>query len=755
MALFCIPRNLVEKLKESALKGEVDIKALYDMSSGERRDFFSKYTDETLGKFINTEFEKAVVSKQKTAMLDWAKSVFSPEAQQKPVYKNILDKINSLDELGVLNPKTADAFLEDLVTDKLGINVSAEEVKVISERAKSIEEAQTRLGSDLGNPAKTKENVEFFKAKKEMDDYLNSLNPASNVRVLTSVIGRGAMLASVKSPLINIISNFEVGVTEAITRRLVARGVKGTNSKLAADYIKMVNKVYQESGYDMSRMTSLSDSGVSGRRVLGNDTGQAQGSGAIRKVGRVFEDTIFKQLMGAPDVVFSATHFADSVNINALKMADGKVLEANQYMKDAMLIEPQSDQGKILRAQAILDAQVATWTNKTWASNIAEGVRTLLNDATGDLRAGDWVEPFVKTPANVIAVGMDYAGVGIPKALLKTYKAFKSGDLGTTEHMQSITRDLVRSGLGLTGALIIASQLKDDDFVGAYDPARAQIEGLRNSTTNAIRVGGKWISTDALGPLKVSVTAMMYARKYGAKGTGEKVFQYGTGVANAIKDVPGIKDVFDYTKSNAFKQNQSLEEMTGQTRDYILEQAYNRLVPSLASDIAKATDKYDRDTGGTKLGTIKNKIPGVRETLPIKKDIFGKPVEGESAIDDILFGSRVKTDKEDAIISEISRASKGADKDINFTDWAKTTSKTVVQFKEKVGPEKFEEARTKYGTELRKQLEDLFKKPSYQKLSDTDKARAISDQDTQAQEKILKQYHFKYKEDKKKKVSNL
>ena len=129
---FCIPKNLIEKLKASALKGEVDIQKLYDMNSAERRDFFTKHTDAKLGKLINTEFEKAMISKQQNAILSWAKSVFKPEAKNQAVYKNVLDKINSLDELGVLNPATEKAFLEDLVSDKLGVNVTPEQVKVIS-----------------------------------------------------------------------------------------------------------------------------------------------------------------------------------------------------------------------------------------------------------------------------------------------------------------------------------------------------------------------------------------------------------------------------------------------------------------------------------------------------------------------------------------------------------------------------------------------------------------------------------------------
>lgn len=755
MALFCIPKNLITKLKDSALRGEVDISKLYEMSSKDRREFFTKHTDAELGKFLNTKFEQAVISKQKGTMLDWAKSTFTPEAQSKPVYKNILDKIDSLDELGILTPKTQDAFLEDLVSDKLGITVTPEQTKIISERAKEIDTAQKALGKDLGNPEKSEENLNFFKAKKQMDDYLNSLTPASRARVLTSTIGRGMMLASVKSPILNVGSNMELALTESIARRVAEGTIKTTDNKLATDYIKFVNKIYQETGYDVSRMHDLRDSGVSGGRVLGEKT-HAQGEGSIRKVGRFFEDTVFKQLMGAPDAAFAAAHFADSANISSLKMAKGDKAKAREIMQDAMRIEPQTPEGEVLRAQSILDAETATWTNTTWASKVSEGIRKIINDTSGDARLGDLLLPFIKTPANVIATGIDYAGGGIPKALIETVKTIRAGEsLRSKEYMQKVSRGLVRSGLGITAALVIASQLNDDDFVGAYDPARAQIEGLRNSTENSFRVGGKWISTNWLGPLAVPFTAMMYARKYGKAGGKEKAYQYVTGVANSAKEIPGIKDIFDYTKSNAYKKDQTLQEMTGETANYLAEQVFNRIVPSIISDTANATDTYSRQTAGSTHGipnTLVNKIPGARETLPIKKDIFGKEVIGEPAWSDIIFGSRVKTNKENGLIGEINTVSNNADKAINFTDWNKSSSKTLKQFKDKVGADKFDQAISDYGQELEKQLTDVFKSPKYKKLSDDDKARVIAEQDADAQEKIFKKYHFKYKQDKSKKI---
>ena len=75
---------------------------------------------------------------------------------------------------------------------------------------------------------------------------------------------------------------------------------------------------------------------------------------------------------------------------------------------------------------------------------------------------------------------MEYAGRGRPKAFFKLANAVRTGELGNRGTIQSISRDLTRAGLGITGAVLITNYLKDDDFVGAYDPQKAQIETLRN-----------------------------------------------------------------------------------------------------------------------------------------------------------------------------------------------------------------------------------------------------------------------------------
>lgn len=732
---------MADKLKSSALRGEVNIQELLNMSSKERRDFFTKHTDKQLGKFINTEFEKAIVSKQQQALTDWARSTFSPEFKKSPAYQNVIDKINTLDDLGVLDPKSKKAFLEDLVSDKLGISPSPDEIRIISQKAKAIDEAQTRLGDNIGNPARLEENIAFFSAKRDMDKYLQALSPTSNLRVLTGTIGRGSMLASIKSPILNIGSNIEVGLTEAIVRRIAGRNIRGLDNNLAKDYRKMANEVYNKTGYDISRMQSIADGGTSGSRVV-DDVAHAEGKGTIRKYGRVVEDIVFKKLMGKPDVIFGARHFADSVNLNALKFADGDGKLAREIMEDAMRIEPQTAKGKLLRDQGVLDAQYATWTNESYASKLSLGMRKVLNDITGDFRVGDYLVPFAKTPANVISTGFDYAGGGIVKALVKAYKGVKSGELGDRDTIMGISRDLTRAGLGTTAAAVIVSQIDSDNFVGAYDPARKQIEELRNSNTNSVKIGDKWISLDWFGPLSVPMSGMLYAKKYG-KNPEEAAVRFAEGVGTSALNLPGVKEIGEATHYWTENKDQSSDELKKSSGNYIIDELSSRLIPSIISDIARSLDPHERKAEKG-VESVQAKIPGLRQNLPVKQNIFGEDMTSEG-FSRILFGSRVKTDKETPVVKELERVASSNDKGLSFTDWTNTSSKAIAQFKGAVGQENFEKAKDTYGNTLRTNLESVFDSNEYKSADDAGKLKLINDQDIKAMNSVFKIYNFKYK----------
>ena len=515
----------------------------------------------------------------------------------------------------------------------------------------------------------------------------------------------------------------------------------------------MANRIYNETGVDISRMTDIGDVGIGGQRVLGKDTVSAIGPGNIRKAGRFVEDMVFKKMLGKPDSLTANYNFTDSALLNATKLAKNDAGLARKYASDAMLLNPKTAEGKLIRAQAVLDAQVSTYTQRTWMSATSERIRDFLNKSTGDARLGDWFMPFVKTPANVISTGADYAGLGAFKALKDFAVGVKNGTLKEPERIRAIATNLTRSGLGLTAAWGLSQLFDEADFVGAYDPKRSQIEQLKNSNYNAVKIGDKWVSMDWFGPLSIPLTAMMYSKK--GDGYMDKMRQFVVGGIDGVSELPGLDVISAGYKNAKFAKSDTAAEIGTDVAKGSIDQIASRLIPGIVTDIGKAIDPNQRDTSGGIWNTTKSKIPFLRESLPTKTNVLGEDIKAESPISTILFGSRVKTANDSPIVAEVDRVTSALGKGSSFTDFKKTSSTQVAQFKEKVGAENFVQATKEYGQLLNTELEKMFKSPQYQKLTDEEKMTLINKQDDQAKEKIFRQYSFRYKKDKSKPLPNL
>jgi len=738
--MLCIPKEISNKLLKAAKAGDFNIQQLTEMSSKQRSELFSKYVDKGTAQSVNGLFEKALVSQQKTALKSWAETVFGTKAKETPKYKNVMRKINELDELGVLNPTEADSFFSDLVAEKLGVTISPEEAKAISERANKLEEmAKTDKPNEFGLPS-----IEYFKARREMFDYLNGLAPSSRLKILTSTIARGNMLFSIKSPITNIVGNTVQGIQQAFERRLSSGKFTGTNKEFAKKYFKYANKVFKESGYDVTRMLHIDDT----QRTLGEENVQSEGKGKLRKVGRFYEDFVFKKLMASPDVAFSAVHFADSANLGSSKIAEQENLKgeaaqkrALEIFKDATRLDPQTDEGTYVRAQALADASYATYQNDSYYSTLALAIRKILNSASGDVRLGDQLMPFVKTPANVIGAGIDASGVSAIRAMFNLKSALESAKLENKEPLKQVVRDFVRSGLGLSLAFIVSAMFDPDDFIGEYpiNPKEQELLRLQRASPNSIRIGDKWISLDYFGAIAAPLVGIMYARKYG-NGLVSTAQKYGQGVLTQVTKFPSysaVRDLFNDIQSSVDKATDTKKTPEEQAKatlgalgvtatDFIS----SRVVPAIVYDIGKATDQYERkyDTKNP-AERLQAKVPALRNKLPVKTDVLGTKVENEGIISTFLFGARVKTSSENAVVDELVRLQSVGNLP-SITDVEKTSTK-VKDFKEQMAakgkPEKYEKTVQKFKDEFNKRLGTLTTSFTYKRADDEKKAAMIND----------------------------
>lgn len=715
---FCIPKDKVELIKKAI--ADITPKALYDMPSEARHKFFAQHTTDDLASALNASFDKAKLSKKNGQVLKWFEAVGKEEKVKPDVYKKSLDKIKKLEEMGALDPDSANGYAPDLVAETLGVKIDLDEVKGIADRAKKLEELAGTIADD------PTANDTYWIARKEMDDYINSINPTHQLKVATSTIGRGTMLFSAKSPLTNIVSNtVQAGLT-SMERRISSNTYSGLNGDFVKQYVKRVRDIYQKSGYDISRL----DAEWMGQKRLGEDVTSAQGPGAIRSIGRWYEDVVFKQLMGAPDVFASSYAFADSADLMTTKMAQmegltGDVAKARalEIFKDAIRIEPKTPEGILARQQSIADARFSTYTDKSGYSDVAMGIRKVLNDASGDLRLGDQLMPFVKTPAQVVSASIDNAGMGLVKGVYKGLKAYKSGD---KQLMREASRDAVRGGIGLTLAAAIAYTINPDDFVGDYDllsPQEKQMAQMENAPYNSVKINGKWVSLDYFGPLAAPVIGIMYARKY---GKDNPLWSYARGAGSQLFRMPGfteVKDIYDSIQTAALSSDPN--DITKSAGDELISFISSRVVPGIVSDLARGFDSTERQTGKDIWSKTKAKIPGLRQQLPEKvSQVTGETIPTEGLLSTLLFGSRVKTAKDNAVVKEIDRLI-GVGNAPAILDIERSSAK-VRAMKESMSGMDFQEALKFYGTTYGSKVTALMDNPDYADMSDEEKKKALN-----------------------------
>jgi len=165
---FCLIKPVAEQFKRMIESGELRASDLIKMTSEQRHAAFAKVVGAENAKPVNSLFESRLLLKnQKAAFLNWADKIVG-NAKARP---DIISKINKLDR--VLNPAEKSAFLKDLAAQKLGTDVSFEQVKKISELA-----SQVRAFKESALAGK--DRVKYGEKLVEFHDYMNSLKESRN-----------------------------------------------------------------------------------------------------------------------------------------------------------------------------------------------------------------------------------------------------------------------------------------------------------------------------------------------------------------------------------------------------------------------------------------------------------------------------------------------------------------------------------------------------------------------------------------------
>lgn len=173
---FCLVKELSTKIKQMIKSGELNIDKLTEMSSLERRQYFTDILGERNAKEVNSLFEsKLLLKNQRLGLVNWAKQITGIKEATKV---DLISKIGRMDK--ILTPENEQAFLQDLASKRLGIDITIDEATKISELSNKVKE--------LENYTDDTERIKFGRAKIELTDYVNDLG-GTKADLFTNIAG--------------------------------------------------------------------------------------------------------------------------------------------------------------------------------------------------------------------------------------------------------------------------------------------------------------------------------------------------------------------------------------------------------------------------------------------------------------------------------------------------------------------------------------------------------------------------------------
>lgn len=538
----------------------------------------------------------------------------------------------------------------------------------------------------------------------KLQDYISSLVPSSLYQKILAVWKAG-LLTGVKTSGLNIFSNLNHAISERIKdvpavavdsvaslftgKRTIGLTMKGTGTGLKEGFEKGLR--YLKTGYD--------------ERNIGAKLDYKKVNFGKSKIGQAFqkyEETVFR-IIGAEDQPFYYGAKARSLMDQALAEGNNKGLKGAELKTfvENLVQNPTDDMVRY----AVLDAETAVFQNSTVLGRAAKKIQ--------EIPGAEFVVPFGKTPSAVATQVINYTPVGVAKTIIE--------NIGKGRFDQRLFSQGVGRGLTGTGILFIGGVLASKGLVSLDRPtteSEQELWRLEGRTPNSIKIGNKWRTAQVLGPAGSLLIVGAHFQN-ALKETGSPTEAMLRSVSG------GLKSFTEQTFLQGL--NQVVEALNDPSRflEGYASQLFGSVVPTLVSDVARASDTTERRISDTGLGSIGEKIfsrlPGLRQTLEPQVTFLGKnQSRAGNILETLADPTRPSRINSSPLVNEFRRLKSAGQ------------SLTLTKLGEKKGfkaltPEENTRLWQRSGEILEAKLTNLINHPDYSKLDDSDKADSMQD----------------------------
>jgi len=359
------------------------------------------------------------------------------------------------------------------------------------------------------------------------------------------------------------------------------------------------------------------------------------------------------------------------------------------------------ERGKIkddsLRDAGKQEALYRTFQDDTALSKAVTGFRSGINEAhLGDVGVGDVALTFAQVPANLASRSIEYS----PAASVSVFVDFanllidaKSGKMTAAKQakaVQTVGRALTGTGLialsavGHMAGWLVVSGDDDDKNKSALDKllglngtqlnVNALLRHIRGESTE-FQEGDILISIGFMDPLNaLFTTGVLVAEDYkeahaqGKKLTfGQAVGDSFLGAYQAVMEMPLISDFRDIAQNYQYSSGEKFYQKAGDALQKYAASQVASLIPNSLRGIAQGLDDTERNAYSSDnvwqqaVDNAKASIPGLRETLPAKTDVWGNPIKNEGGVRNFMNRNinpgNITTYKTDEVSTELGKIS--------------------------------------------------------------------------------------------------
>lgn len=581
------------------------------------------------------------------ALIDWTKQVKNGEVSKKntamgwALYNNA---VNSGDT------KTALTVLENMIQHQRNAAQALQATRILKTLSpetqlfqiqRSVKNLQKELNKRYGDkkapkiviPKELADRYRKAQTQEERDEVMKDIYRDVGRQMPSRFIDKWnawrylAMLGNPRTHVRNVAGNLFFAPVVAV-KNLMATGIEAAVSRVSGGKLERSKSMVGLSKGDRALLQAAWNdfSNVQETALSGGKYSEFANANKYIEEGRqVFKNKVLEKarkgnskLLDREDLWFSRPHYAAAMA---------------SYCKQHGLTAEQIQRGKETknaRAYAIREAQKATYRDATALSHLLsarfdEGGEFGMAGKVGNMVV-EGVLPFRKTPANILARGIEYSPIGllngIKQGLLDVRKGTKTG----AEAIDSISAGLTGTGLLALGLYMAAQGLVRGH--GSGDDNEKEYEELQGHQAYSLEVDGKSYTLDWLAPEALPFFVGVNLWEQGKMEDGEMptmadwqeaIYH----ISEPLLEMSCLQSLNDMIDSVSYSQDSGLIDIASSIATSYITQAFPTLfgqIERIGEDLRYTTYTEENSflTGDQQytLGKISGKTPGEFQQIP-------------------------------------------------------------------------------------------------------------------------------------------